>query len=114
MASYKLDFCAERQHIILQLLFIFCLWTLGDSMESYLGSFRMNVYFFGGFLLYDIVGMLAFAVTHVSINLTMYYILIAMYLMLGLFDAGGRGEALLCASYKDEVDGACLLRDVCI
>lgn len=45
MASYKLDFCAERQHIILQLLFIFCLWTLGDSMESYLGSFRMNVYF---------------------------------------------------------------------
>jgi len=68
----------------LQLLFIFCLWTLGDSMESYLGSFRMNVYFFGGFLLYDIVGMLAFAVTHVSINLTMYYILIAMYLMLGL------------------------------
>ena len=40
----------------LQLLFIFCLWTLGDSMESYLGSFRMNVYFFGGFLLYDIVG----------------------------------------------------------
>ena len=43
----------------LQLLFIFCLWTLGDSMES-------------------------FAVTHVSINLTMYYILIAMYLMLGL------------------------------
>ena len=68
----------------LQLLFIFCLWTLVDSMESYLGSFRMNVYFFGGFLLYDIVGMLAFAVTHVSINLTMYYILIAMYLMLGL------------------------------
>ena len=78
-------------------------------MESYLGSFRMNVYFFGGFLLYDIVGMLAFAVTHVSINLTMYYILIAWS-----FDAGGRGEALLCASYKDEVDGACLLRDVCI
>lgn len=68
----------------LRLLFIFCLWTLGDSMESYLGSFRMNVYFFGGFLLYDIVGMLVFAVTHVSINLTMYYILIAMYLMLGL------------------------------
>lgn len=68
----------------LQLLFIFCLWTLGDSMESYLGSFRMNVYFFGGFLLYDIVGMLVFAVTHVSINLTMYYILIAMYLMLGI------------------------------
>ena len=82
-------------------------------MESYLGSFRMNVYFFGGFLLYDIVGMLAFAVTHVSINLTMYYILIAMYLMLGLL-MPEESEALLCASYKDEVDGACLLRDVCI
>ena len=53
-------------------------------MESYLGSFRMNVYFFGGFLLYDIAGMLVFAVTGLSINLTMYYILISMYLMLGL------------------------------
>ena len=96
----------------LQLLFIFCLWTLGDSMESYLGSFRMNVYFFGGFLLYDIVGMLVFAVTHVSINLTMYYYIYVSDAW--SFDAGGRGEALLCASYKDEVDGACLLRDVCI
>ena len=65
-------------------------------MESYLGSFRMNVYFFGGFLLYDIAGMLIFAVTGVSINLTMYYILISMYLMLGSTDAGGRGKALLC------------------
>ena len=41
------------------LLFIVCLWMLGNSMESYLGSFRMNVYFIGGFLLYDIVGRLA-------------------------------------------------------
>ena len=83
-------------------------------MESYLGSFRMNVYFFGGFLLYDIVGMLAFAVTHVSINLTMYYNTYSYVSDAWSFDAGGRGEALLCASYKDEVDGACLLRDVCI
>ena len=82
-------------------------------MESYLGSFRMNVYFFGGFLLYDIVGMLAFAVT--CIHQSDYVLYTYSYVSdAWSFDAGGRGEALLCASYKDEVDGACLLRDVCI
>ena len=97
----------------LQLLFIFCLWTLGDSMESYLGSFRMNVYFFGGFLLYDIVGMLICSDTF--IHQSDYVLYTYSYVSdAWSFDAGGRGEALLCASYKDEVDGACLLRDVCI
>lgn len=66
------------------LLFVICLWMLGNSMESYLGSFRMNVYFFGGFLLYDIVGILAYLILSIQINLTMYYILISMYLLLGL------------------------------
>lgn len=66
------------------ILFIVCLWMLGNSLESMLGSFRMNVYFLGGFLLSDIVGMLIYVFAQIPIQLTMYYILISMYLMLGL------------------------------
>ena len=53
-------------------------------MESYLGAFRMNVYFIGGFLLSDIAGMLIYIIGGTPIRLTMYYILMSMYLMLGL------------------------------
>ncbi len=66
----------------LQLLFIFCLWTLGDDTCIHQSDYVLYTY------------------SYVSDAWS--------------FDAGGRGEALLCASYKDEVDGACLLRDVCI
>lgn len=66
------------------ILFIICLWMLGSSMESYLGAFRMNVYFIGGFLLSDIAGMLIYIIGGTPIRLTMYYILMSMYLMLGL------------------------------
>ena len=66
------------------ILFIICLWMLGSSMESYLGAFRMNVYFIGGFLLSDIAGMFIYIIGGTPIRLTMYYILMSMYLMLGL------------------------------
>ena len=69
---------------IWSLLFIFCLWMLGTSLENYLGAFRMNVYFFGGVILNDILGMIIYMVTKVPISLSIYYLLIAMYLMLGL------------------------------
>ena len=83
----------------LQLLFIFCLWTLGDSMESYLGSYSRN----------------ACICSDTCIHQSDYVLYTYSYVSdAWSFDAGGRGEALLCASYKDEVDGACLLRDVCI
>ena len=67
------------------LLFIFCLWMLGDSLERYLGSFRMNLYFFGGIILNIVVGMLVYVIFHISISLSMYHILFSLYLMLGLF-----------------------------
>ena len=36
------------------LLFILCLLMLGQNLEYALGSFRMNVYFWGGILISDI------------------------------------------------------------
>lgn len=69
---------------IFGVLFIFCLWMLGTSLENYLGAFRMNVYFLGGVILNDIVGMVVYLITKVPLSLSIYYMLISMYLMLGL------------------------------
>ena len=69
---------------IWSILFIFCLWMLGTSLENYLGAFRMNVYFLGGVILNDIVGMVVYLITKVPLSLSIYYMLISMYLMLGL------------------------------
>lgn len=67
------------------LLFVVCLLMLGQNMESYLGTFRMNVYFIGGILLSSIGGVLVYLFTGLSIYLTLYYILFSLYLMLGIF-----------------------------
>jgi hypothetical protein len=67
------------------LLFIICLLMLGQNMENYLGTFRMNVYFIGGILLSDIGGLLVYLIFRIPIYLTPYYILFSLYLMLGLF-----------------------------
>ncbi len=67
------------------LLFIVCLLMLGQNMESYLGTFRMNVYFIGGILISSIGGILVYLFSGITIFLTLYYILFSLYLMLGLF-----------------------------
>ena len=69
------------------ILFMVCLLMLGQSMESGLGTFRMNMYFLGGVLLSDIGGMLIGVLSgfHISIYLTSYYLLFSLYLMLGIF-----------------------------
>lgn len=69
------------------ILFLACLFLLGQNLERGLGSFAMNVYFIGGWLLCDIVGMLIYFLSGgtISIVLTLYYILFSLYLMLGLF-----------------------------
>ena len=71
---------------------------LGQNLEYALGSFRMNVYFWGGILISDIGGLLIGGISYLSgvrvmydgmvsglpIYLTMYYILFSLYLLLGL------------------------------
>ena len=70
---------------IWSILFMVCLLMLGQNLESYLGTFRMNIYFIGGILISDIGGILIFLITKMPIYLTMYYILFSMYLLLGVF-----------------------------
>lgn len=84
---------------IWSLLFIVCLLMLGQNLEQWLGTFRMNVYFIGGILISDVGGLLINVITYalgirvsyynmesgLPIYLTMYYILFSLYLMLGLF-----------------------------
>lgn len=70
---------------ILEFLFIFCLVMLGDSLESCFGSFRMNLYFLTGILLNIFGGIIIYIFTGISIELSLYYILFSLYVMLGLF-----------------------------
>ena len=67
------------------LLFMLCLFMLGKSLESGLGTFKMNVYFIGGWLLNTLGGLIIYLIFHVSIYLTPYYLLFSLYLMLGIF-----------------------------
>ena len=67
------------------LLFMLCLFWLGKRLEQGLGTFRMNVYFIGGWLLSTLGGLIIYLIFNVSIYLTPYYILFSLYLMLGIF-----------------------------
>ena len=67
------------------IIFVICLLSFGDSLERGLGSFRMTVYFLGGILLNDIGGLLIYLIFGIPIHLTTYYMLLSLYMMLGLF-----------------------------
>lgn len=69
----------------LGILFIICLVMLGNSLESYFGSFRMNMYFFTGILLNIIGGVIIYFVLNINVYLSLYHILFGLYLMLGIF-----------------------------
>lgn len=47
---------------IFGLLFLVCVLSWGSSLETFLGSFRMNVFLFGGVLLSDIAGILIYVI----------------------------------------------------
>ena len=73
------------------LLFLLCVWMWGNSLESLLGTFRMNVYMIQGLLLSDLGGILFYVVSYflmdgqgVSIYLTTYYLLLSMLLAIAL------------------------------
>lgn len=72
------------------LLFLFCVLMWGSSLESFLGTFRMNVFLVQGILISDIGGLLFYAVTWallgqgMPIYLSTYYILMSMLLALAI------------------------------
>ena len=73
------------------LLFLFCLWMLARNLEMYIGSFKMNFYFLGSIVLFDIIGLAVYGITLATIGvgvttfLTFSYTIFSLYLMLGLF-----------------------------
>lgn len=72
------------------LLFLFCVLMWGSSLESMLGTFRMNVFLWGGVILSDIGGIIIYVITKfalgsgASIYLSTYYILMSMLLALAI------------------------------
>ena len=70
------------------ILFLFCVLMWGSSLESMLGTFRMNVFLWGSVILCDIVGAIVYVVTRILLGygfspyLSTYYILMSMLLAL--------------------------------
>ncbi len=75
---------------ILTIIFLLCLIPMGSTLETFLGSFKMNVYIIGGVLLSDIGGLLVYGISlgvvHVGfpVYLSTYYIVFSMFLALAL------------------------------
>lgn len=73
------------------ILFLFFALMWGSSLESFLGTFRMNLFFLQGILLCDVGGMLIYAVLRaltdvaaVPVYMSSYYILMSLLLALAL------------------------------
>ena len=72
------------------LLFLFCLLSMGRSLEYVMGTFRMNVLLIGGMLLNLVVGILLYVVPlllfgfGIPTRLSNYYTLISMYMALAI------------------------------
>ena len=75
---------------ILGLIFMLCLLSMGQSLQQILGTFRMNVYLLGGVLLNVVGGFLVyfgswlFIGTPLPVVLSMYYILLSMFMALAI------------------------------
>ncbi|MDD6291274.1 MAG: hypothetical protein PUA77_05750 [Lachnospiraceae bacterium] len=75
---------------IFGILFLVCVLSWGSSLESFLGTFRMNVFLIGGIVLSDIAGILVYVIsliatgTGMSVSLSLYYILISILWALAL------------------------------
>jgi hypothetical protein len=75
---------------IMTLLFLFCLLSMGKSLEYVLGTFRMNVLLIGGMILNLIVGILLYLIPLFTLGygiptqLSNYYTLISMYMALAI------------------------------
>lgn len=75
---------------IMTLLFLFCLLSMGKSLEYVVGTFRMNVLLIGGMILNLVVGVLLYLIPLLFIgvgiptHLSNYYTLISMYMALAI------------------------------
>ena len=81
--------CGEGGSII-SLLFIYCVYSMAQSFEQMVGTFRMNVYLIMGMLLNLLTGLLVYGITFVllgqgiSPNLTNYDMLFTLFMAFAL------------------------------
>ena len=82
-------FCANGGSLI-SLIFIYCVFNIGQSFEYMVGTFRMNVYLIGGMILNILGAVVVYVVTLVlfgqgqDVYLTNYYVLFSIFLALAL------------------------------
>lgn len=92
-------FCQPGGGSILNLIFLLCLLSMGNTLENIIGTFRMNVYMFGGLILTLIGGILVYFIGYpiysaydaAIVNyapgmpyLSTYYILISIFMALAI------------------------------
>ena len=72
------------------ILFLLCLIPMGRSLESFLGTFKMNLYIIGGIIISDIGGFLAYGIIWLALGqgigayLSAYHILLTIFMGLAL------------------------------
>lgn len=82
-------FCADGGSFI-SLLFIYCVYSMAQSFEQMVGTFRMNVYLIGGMLLNLLGAILVYVLTFLllgkgeSVNLTNYEMLFTLFMAFAL------------------------------
>ena len=82
--------CVYRGGGIFGLIFMLCLLSMGQSLQHFLGVFRMNVYLIGGVLINIVGGVVVsliawpFAGEPLPIFLSLYYILLSMFMALAI------------------------------
>ncbi len=82
-------FCCNGTDI-LTIIFLFFLLSLGESLERFMGTFRLNVFLLGGIVLNIIVGILVYVISLLTLSvglptyLTNYYTLISMYMAMAI------------------------------
>lgn len=81
--------CADGGSFI-SLIFLYCVYSMAQSLEQMLGTFRMNVYLVGGMLLNLFGGILVYVLTllllgqGISVSLTNYEMLFTIFMALAL------------------------------
>ncbi|MBQ8518977.1 MAG: rhomboid family intramembrane serine protease [Agathobacter sp.] len=82
-------FCADGGSFI-SLIFLYCVYSMAQSFEQMVGTFRMNVYLVGGMLLNLFGGILVYAITllllgeGISVSLSNYEMLFTIFMALAL------------------------------
>lgn len=92
-------FCQPGGMSILSLIFLLCLLSMGNALENIIGTFRMNVYMFGGVILTLVGGILVYFIGYPFFSkydayimnvgvgmpyLSTYYILISIFMALAI------------------------------